>query len=62
MRNIILKGHIKKNKMSLNPLMRIVKSTLNRDPIEEIFWGNPTAETYTKVLSNYKMFPMDMRL
>jgi len=47
--------------MSLNPLMRIVKSTLNRDPIEEIFWGNPTAETYAKVLANYKMFPIDLR-
>lgn len=44
--------------MSLNPLMRIVKSTLNRDPIEEIFWGKPTAETYSKVLTNFRMFPM----
>jgi hypothetical protein len=38
----------------MNPLKRIVKSTLNRDPIEEIFWGSPTADTYQKVLTNYR--------
>lgn len=59
--NIILQIAYKNWKMSLNPLIRIVKSTLNRDPVEEIFWGNPTAETYAKALTNYLMFPMDMR-
>lgn len=47
--------------MALNPLKRIVKSTLNRDPIEEVFWGSPTSDTYDKVLHNYTIMPNDYK-
>jgi hypothetical protein len=47
--------------IALNPLKRIVKSTLNRDPLEEIFWGSPTADTYLKFLNNYRALPTQNR-
>ena len=47
--------------IALNPLKRIVKSTFNRDPLEEIFWGTPTADTYIKVLNNYRTLAPESR-
>jgi hypothetical protein len=47
--------------IALNPLKRIVKSTLNRDPLEEVFWGTPTADTYLKVLNQYRALPLQNR-
>jgi hypothetical protein len=47
--------------IALNPLKRIVKSTLNRGPLEEVFWGTPTADTYLKVLNQYRALPLQNR-